>query len=262
MVSMIQLGAGTACLEPEPFVTALDQFQRAPLELLERRALLKRADTKFVIPARLLPHFIELLTDEYALLESSGALQAEYRTLYYDSPALDMFHAHRRGVRPRKKIRVRHYMEREVTFLEQKIKRPNDKTVKSRIEREFGESEFGDDELLEIGAQAPSEDLVPVVWTNFKRATLLGVDAMERVTIDACLEFRAGDVVVGLPELAIIEVKQPRVNRSSTVWRALRELGVRPLSVSKYCTAVCLLYPDVRQARMKTKLKQLRRIAS
>src|SRR5262245_34239806 len=102
----------------DPLAAAFDRFPEAPLELLADRELLRRIDSKYVLPASGLPELAAGLGDGYAVLRVPTGSVAAYRSLYFDTPDLRSFHDHRRGRRIRHKIRVRHYPDREVSFLE------------------------------------------------------------------------------------------------------------------------------------------------
>lgn len=87
--------------------------------------------------------------------------------------------------------------------------------------------------------------LVPSLVTDYRRATLLDAVAGSRLTIDVDLRFYAGhgaDTRVR-SETVVIETKSAAgPGRVDTV---LRRLGVRPVSVSKYCVGIALLHPEL-----------------
>jgi hypothetical protein len=238
-------------------------FRAADAALLQSRALLKRTDTKYVIPVRRLLDLLDQVRGGYAVLYTGDTTRPDYHTLYYDTPDLAMFRAHHRGQRPRHKLRVRHHVTRGRSYLEQKCKDAHDRTIKHRQERAFGDNTLqGAQGLPMLEAAGPRPLLRPTAWTNFQRITLVGLRQVERATIDLNLTLRADQDTTALPELAIVEIKQPRVDRTSPIWSALRGFGLRPFSISKYCTAICLLRPEVRHNRFKKKLKHIERLRS
>ena len=105
------------------------------MELLAARALQKRVDAKFVVSRSDLPELLTLLANDFQLVTSNGSRYATYETLYFDTAKYALFDAHRRGRRPRHKVRVRHYVERNVCYLETKTKDARGVTTKFRFPR-------------------------------------------------------------------------------------------------------------------------------
>lgn len=254
----------------------------ATTELLDRRALLDRIDRKFIASRTQLAALLERLPRGYHVLGQlhgqGGAERAEpavsgvtlrpsvawarYETCYYDTDGLDAFHEHVRGRRPRYKIRVRKHVDRRKAFLEIKRKNLGERTAKHRIERDFDQEGLTSLELDFIRQHTPFnvERLYPSVWTNFHRATLLGADTDERVTIDIGLVFERNGAVSPEHELVIIELKQPRCSHASPVDRVLREVGVRERSMSKYCAGVAALHESARPRLRELFLKRISRM--
>ena len=222
---------------------ALTAFGAASRDLVAARALQERVDRKYLLPERALEPLLTRLRDGFHAVRSGGALTAAYRTRYFDTPDRQIFHDHRRGRRPRYKVRVRHHLDRELSFLEVKRKGSDDRTTKARLVRAFGDADLDEAARAFVAGHCPIavERLVPWVWVAFRRATLVGVDVDERITLDWGLELWDEHRVVRLPGVVIAEIKQARyANRSSSV-RALRALHVRERQVSKYCLAAVKL---------------------
>ena len=164
---------------------ALRGFAPASPTLVERREMQRRAESKFVMPVADAVALLPALQHDYAVLPAGDALLASYRTLYFDTAELAFFHAHRRGRRIRHKVRIRHYPDREVSFLEVKTRMGENLTAKARRPRAYGDSALDPDDVAFVRAQgAPGEALFPQVWTDFRRVTLLGTKLEERVTVD------------------------------------------------------------------------------
>lgn len=233
-------------------------FRRADPAMLAGRELLRRTDTKFALPTPLVPQLLRTLQPDYRVLEAAGNRLARYETLYYDTPDSRCFNDHRRGRSPRHKIRVRHYLDRRLTFLEIKCGGKWRKTHKFRKQRTFRDSELSatDLDFIRTHTGLDVSRLEPQLWTNFSRLTLLAEHEAERVTMDTALAFvgAAGETQVG--SCALVEVKQPRLTQQSTVMRALRRLRIRPLSVSKFCVGVVLTDADTRPGRFIPVLKR------
>lgn len=235
------------------------QFVEVTPQLLERRMLLRRTDTKFLVAASDLPRLLPRLCADYGLLRAGGRAVARYETLYFDSPRLCCFNAHRVGRRPRHKVRIRHYVDRQLSYLEVKTKTNHNRTRKQRLRRAYYHSSLTEVDRGFVGAHSGLDgaEMWAQLWTNFHRLTLVGLASRERVTIDTGLEFRAGSRRESIPNVAIVEVKQERFSACTPVMWALRELGCRPASASKYCTGTALLRSDVRVNRFMRALSTM-----
>ncbi|NOT32670.1 MAG: VTC domain-containing protein [Candidatus Eisenbacteria bacterium] len=225
----------------------LESFLAATPELLASRVLKRRTDSKFAMaPARAAELLFELSGD-YALLSAGSARVASYRTLYFDTPRLEFFHAHRRGRRVRHKVRVRHYPDRLVSALEVKSRRTELETFKQWRGRAYGESELSEEDRAFVRLHTGSEQPVaPEVWTEFRRITLLGLRSHERVTLDFDLAIEGRHGRRELEDVVVVEVKQWPFCRSTPAMSALRAGGSRPRRLSKYCIAIAIAHPEVR----------------
>ena len=185
---------------------------------------------------------------------------AAYRTLYFDTPDHWCLREHHRGRRPRYKIRVRHYLDRDLSFLEVKRKTSADTTVKERRAISYQEEQLAADDKAFINTHSPIEagGLVAGLRTNFGRITLVGLDTEERATFDVQLSFGGPRGQATLPGVVVAEVKQHRFMARSPVMLALRQSGIRPASMSKYCTAAMLLLPEISLNRFRPTLRALR----
>jgi hypothetical protein len=249
----------------DPLAGLLDRFESATPELLRRRALLSRIDSKFVLPAGRLDGVLGDLDDEYAVLRVDTGGLATYRSLYFDTPALQCFHDHRRGRRIRHKIRIRHYPDRQVSFLEVKTKRHETMTAKQRMQVAYGRERLGPVELEFLHGQVGglAAELRPQVAIVYRRISLISLATAERVTIDVDLSAGgdAGSVVArALGHLAVIEVKQWPFCVRTPIMRAVRGAGYRVTSMSKYVTALALMHPDLPCTRLLPALRDLQRI--
>lgn len=241
----------------------LDDLQRVTVERLDKCALLRRVDTKFLYPESELESFIRALSGSYGVLPAGGSNVAAYRTLYFDSPERTFYHQHRRGRRDRFKVRIRHYLDRELVYLEVKRKTNHNVTVKTRLQREGMDEVLTDTEMAFIADHLSGDPsgIRPMVWTDFSRVTLVSLDDPERLTVDIGLEFAAGRRRHHVTGLVIVEVKQPRFCPRSSAMLALRERGIRPSGMSKYCTAQAILTPGLRRNRFHRTLRNIRRTA-
>ncbi|HSC89567.1 MAG TPA: VTC domain-containing protein [Polyangiaceae bacterium] len=240
---------------------SLDHLRTASAELLGRRELLERVDRKFVATVEQVHGFVSALGAGYHVLRGGGKSWARYETCYYDTDDLSGFHEHLRGRRPRYKVRVRRHVERRRAFLEVKTKKLGERTEKHRRERDYERLELSADELEFVARRTPFdvERLRPSVWTNFNRATLLGVEGEERLTIDVGLCFERNGARHLPQQLAIIELKQRRCSHAGAVDRALHALGIRERSMSKYCAGVASVHEAARPRYRELLLKRLAR---
>lgn len=230
---------------------ALERSPWAVPALVAERGMQRRAEVKFVMPEDDATALVRVLAPDYALLPAGSALIATYRSLYFDTAELDLFHAHRRGRRVRQKVRIRHYPDRELSFLEVKTRTTEDQTVKARRERLYGDSVLHPDDREFVRAACPvAGHLEPQVWVTYRRITLLGIQAEERVTVDFDVQVLGTAGGGRLKDVAVIEVKQARSNRASAAMMALRRGGWHPRWVSKYCAAIALVRSDVRANRL------------
>lgn len=219
-------------------------------------------DRKFVTNWKKVTQFVTLLDQHYHVLPTEGRVWARYETCYFDTEGLDAFHEHVRGRRPRFKIRVRRHVERKRAFLEIKRKGADDRTEKYRLDRDYSLDDLTPDELIFVAQHTPfdPESLRSSVWTNFCRATLLGAETEERITIDLDLRFARNGQQKSSDNLAIIELKQRRLSNSSMAARALHDLHVRESSLSKYCAGVANLHEAARPKYKNLLLKRLLRL--
>jgi hypothetical protein len=206
--------------------------------------------------------FLGGLRDDYHILAAGSTGWARYETCYFDTPELDAFHEHVRGRRPRYKVRIRHHVDRQRSFLEVKRKTNGGKTEKARRDRPYRDTVLTADDRAFVGQNSglPVDALEAAVWTNFRRATFVGVADNERITVDVGLRF----MKEGAPEegvaFGIIELKQPRIMHSTPAMQLLRKLGIREQSLSKYCAAVAKVHEGASDRARLTISRKLSRM--
>lgn len=249
----------------------LASYDRATPALLAERALLRRIDLKYVLDRGRLDALLSALARHYAVLPVGAGSVAVYRNVYFDTPDLRCFHDHRRGRRIRHKVRIRHYPDRALSFLEIKTKRGESLTDKHRRPIAYGRERLdaGDLAFVRAGIGELADALVPAVRIDYRRVALFNPRSEERLTIDFALEAapaaRAGEPGereaserVDLGPLAIVEIKRaPGGVPRTEAMRALAELGLRERSMSKYCAAMALIEPTVRHNRLRPALRVL-----
>lgn len=237
------------------------RFPIATPELVCKRALRYRADSKFVLSPSNAAALLLRLTSDYAAVAAGTGFVASYRTLYFDTEQLDFFHAHRRGRRIRHKARVRHYADRGLTLLEVKTRESDLHGSKISRDRAYGDEELlADDQEFIRDHTGLNANVIPHVRTDFRRLTFVGLRTNERITIDVDLAFDAGQGAIPLARVAIVEVKQWPHSRATPVMTVLRRSGCRPSGISKYCVAIAMACPHVRHNRLLPDLRALARV--
>lgn len=240
----------------------LRHFETLRLDDLGPAALLERYDTKFAFPAALLPRLLEGTAERYRALEVGGTRLARYETVYFDTPALDLYHAHHDRRFPRVKVRVRTYLDTGMRFLDIKRREAGGWGSKTRRALAARPSTLTlDPASITAGEEGGrSVDLLPVATVGYRRLTLVARDRVERVTLDVLLELGRGDEALAYPEAVVCEVKQPTRGSPSHLLAAMASLGVQPLGVSKYCLAVAALGNGARTDRFQPLLQHFERI--
>lgn len=208
----------------------LDAFRPVPLDALDAAVALRvRADRKYIIEHPTLGVLLRRLAQTHRVLEIAGRRVFAYDSVYFDTPSLDTARAHVQRRRRRFKARSRLYLDSGVCAFEVKLKGARGETVKHRLP--YDPADHG---RVTAGAEAflgehldHVPELSPVLRTAYRRSTLAGPG--ERVTVDHDLSFGPARLRRGW---AIVETKSPRGNGVADA--VLRDLGARPLALSKY----------------------------
>jgi hypothetical protein len=252
-------GASLSLLEAR----MLDGFEAVSPELLANRDLLQRTDTKYLLPRRSLPELLGYLDRDYRILHVGEQPSALYLTQYLDTPSYELFHDHRRGKRLRFKVRLRHYPDRRLTYLEVKGKCDSGGTRKWRRPLAYLCDQLSLDDLQFVSAQVPlgGAPLTPALANQFRRITLVGIDLPERITLDMDLKFENDEGSHSLGGVLVVEVKQSRLFRRSPVVQALARCRALPGSTSKYCVGTMLLRPELRHNRLRPTLARIERVS-
>ena len=250
--------------------TALTSLAPISLTEIEGAELMSRLDQKYLIHREWVPQLIGAIKDEYRILEVDGARQTEYRNRFIETACQSSLHEHTRGRNIRFKARIRQYGSNMRSFLEVKEKTVHGRTIKARIERDATagiERPLTPEESKFLSSLYKYRDPeLSEVTCNFNRFTLVSNDQAERITVDTDIVFRSGDKEESLGELCIMEIKQERINRNSTLLQALERfkfentpLG-RRTSMSKYVVGMLLLNPNLPPRTYRSVMKRLRRM--
>lgn len=240
----------------------LQRFVPISLEEMQRVRLMNRIDTKFITTTTQLNRLLEMADGEYRVQEIGGMRDMPYYTCYFDTPDRDMFVQHQRGRSVRQKIRMRVYESSGTAFLEIKDKDNRGRTDKKRIPVvSSGEDITGYADFIRAHSHYRAEALVAQVRNRFHRVTLVNNRLTERLTIDTGLRFYniVTDEACSLGGLVIIELKRDG-NTYSPAEKMLRMLHIHPAGFSKYCMGMALTNRQLKQNRLKPRLRKLERL--
>ena len=241
----------------------LNLFDTTTLKEMDRVKLMDRTDTKYTFNLKELPVVLKELNSDYKILDIEGNLISRYKTLYFDTENFALYNQHHNGKLNRYKIRHRTYLESNLGFLEVKFKNNKGRTLKTRInEREIPSLHCGKAaEFLKITLPFSPSVLVPKIWVNYGRITLVNKLSAERVTLDLNLEFENEEKSILYNQLVIAEVKQDS-KISSPFVSIMRKKHLREGSISKYCFAVASMYSDIKKNNFKQKINGIHKTLS
>ncbi|EAR01336.1 polyphosphate polymerase domain-containing protein [Maribacter sp. HTCC2170] len=244
---------------------SIHKFEAIGLEALNSVALMKRTDTKFILHVSRLPEILDAVKSDYRALEIEDNRIMTYNTVYFDTDMNDYYHDHHNGKVRRVKVRKRVYKDSNLCFLEIKKKDGKGRTNKFRTEialEEF-ENELSPRSMSFINETIDiKKSLSRTINNSFKRITLANDKAKERVTIDFDLNYKTKENKKAFEHLAIIEVKQERLNRRSPIITALKKIGNNPYKISKYCIGMASLNRNVKYNKFKQKLLKIENLSA
>lgn len=228
----------------------VDAFSPISLDALNKKAqMMTRLDNKYVLPIAVFNALVPEFAAQFDMLEINGQRSFGYRTCYFDSPSLCSYRHHVQGRRHRSKVRVRHYLDANLCFLEVKLKTARNITVKKRQPHDPSVLQIITPAALkfieECHVKQYSRPILtkysPVMKMQYDRLTLVAHDGGERVTIDRGLQFwcdRAASEIA--QDVVILETKSSFGRGLSD--QILRRAGHHPVgSCSKYCVGLAAL---------------------
>ena len=233
---------------------------------------MNRIDTKYAVPMSVLPAILQAAQEDYYAQEIDGKRIATYDTMYYDTATLDMYIRHHDRQLVRQKIRVRQYVDSDLTFLEVKRKNNKGRTKKKRISvpgfdingATFGNSKrsmWSVEDFIAAKSRYQWSELTPCLSTRFHRITLVNKAKTERLTIDMDLIW--DNVVTGIQKtyknLVIIELKRDG-NVPSPMTNIMLSLRQHPLKISKYCIGTAPTTPGLKKNRFKAKIRKIEKM--
>jgi len=231
-----------------------ENFLPISLDEMDDVKLMSRSDTKFAFRADKIPLLLEKMLPFYRILAINGKLIHDYKSLYYDTDDRKFYLDHHNGRVNRNKIRFREYVGSDLTFLEIKRKNNKGKTIKKRIKVDSISNQLTYKQKEYINKIVGKEISVEAKqWINFSRITFVHKTHKERLTMDVNLTFENKERSGDLKKIAIAEVKQERMSRSSDFIKIAKELHILPIRISKYCMSTLELNPNLKQNRFKEK---------
>lgn len=236
------------------------------LDEMKEVKLMNRVDTKYLITSEQLLAILNGIHEHYYAQEIEGKRLASYDTVYYDTPDLKMYIIHHNRHLVRDKVRVRTYVDSNLTFCEVKHKTNKGRTKKKRIEIQPGVDVTIDPVATAFLAERqpyPVESLSPSLETVFSRLTLVNHEKTERLTIDCNVTFNnlVSGTLASIAPLVIMELKQDGRARS-LLKEVLFDLRIKPYKISKYCIGTAMTRPEVKQNRFKKKLYRINQLKS
>ena len=219
----------------------------------------RRRDRKYILTDEAADDFAASLPLTTMVLTIDDMREFGYESMYFDTGDLMCFHMAARGRRRRFKIRTRHYLATDQTWLEVKTKGPRGLTVKDRTQFDGCLDLTWVQTILAIRGivQVPVDQLVPTAEVSYTRSTLLLPD-LTRITIDKDLHWHSYETTRSLPGQVIVETKTPGHANLADRW--LWGHGIRPTRISKYATGMAMLFPELASNRWHRTLARLHEI--
>ena len=222
-------------------------------ELNELAELQTRVDRKYFVPADVFRRMIAELSADLQVLDMDGKRTFGYESVYFDTPDLATYRAHVQRRRQRFKARTRTYVDSGLSMFEVKLTGARGETVKERVKHQ---AEFSAEltpsamaHLRTTLGRAYHQDvpagLQPTLMTNYKRTTFVTRNGEARLTCDVALTFLDLHGEVHDTGTHVLVESKSGGQGGSAADRMLRNLGVHPISVSKYCVAVAALHPEL-----------------
>jgi hypothetical protein len=239
----------------------LSQFTPISLNEMDNVSLLSRVDTKFIFDYDTFLSILPDLIKYYFVLDVNDIRVSAYQSLYFDTDDFKFYYDHHNGKKNRKKVRFREYIDSGLCFLEIKQKNNKGVTVKSRIKVDNIVDVLNGENLKFVKDTIDLDyELLAKHWNSYNRITFVNKHIKERLTIDTNFSFKGNDTKGEIDNMIIAEVKQEKVNYSSVFMRKIKEKGIRPFRISKYCLAMASLYPELKQNNFKPKFLKINQL--
>ncbi len=227
---------------------------------MDEVSLMKRVDTKFVVNVNNIQDLFLAIRNYYKILEIDGNRLMTYDSAYFDTKNFKFYLDHHNKLAKRTKVRIRNYVESDLSFLEIKQKDSKGNTIKSRIQVDSFSNHISEEGRMFIENKTKDELALSHTLTNrFNRITLVSVVSKERVTFDFNLSYNN---TTFNENMVIIELKQEKLNRESKVFEYLKSIGNHPYSISKYCIGMASLHQNLKQNYFKSKFIKINKLTA
>lgn len=240
----------------------LGLYHPVSLKELDSVKLMNRTDTKYLFNVSQLENILKKALDSYDILEIDGVRSMPYRSIYFDTSEMDLYHRHQNGKLNRYKIREREYVLTHTCFLEVKFKSNKGRTIKERKKIDEMEFQLSEKSKSFIRKNTPidPEMLQITVINSFNRLMLTDKNRKERITIDFNLNYKKDELTCDLPHIVIVEVKQDGFSNQSAFVKILKSESVRPTGMSKYCIGVLQFNKNLKYNNFKSKLLTINKL--
>ena len=240
----------------------LASFKPITLKEMDFVELMARTDTKYFFPADTLKNILKRAVKYYRVLEINSCRQFRYFTTYFDTPGLMFYNDHHNGKLNRFKIRQRRYDITGKEFFEIKFKTNKGWTIKSRIANDFqNHLNNNTDVFLKTKTPYSNSQLQKSITNDFIRITLVNNQLTERATLDYCIGFSNQYDSSQFKGLGILEVKHDLHSTHPVLLQIMKDLNIRPESISKYCLGVASLCPGVKMNLIKHHLSKINNLS-
>lgn len=232
-----------------PLDQALTAFAPISLDSANEVAELQtRIDRKYIVDEATLCGLLAGIDPATRVLTINGERGFGYHSTYFDTEDLSLFRAAAQGRRERYKVRSRTYGEAGPCFLEVKSKGRRGATVKSRIDYNRREHDIitstGNEFVSQItGRRDLAATLQPVLTTEYQRTTLIDHATQTRMTLDRGLRCTDRDGRAAGLDAIVVETKSARDASAADEW--LWRHRVRPTKISKFCTGLATIRPEL-----------------
>lgn len=248
-------------IELTEHLPVLNSFAPLTLAQLNEASLQSRYESKYLFSNARLPQILNELKDDYYILEIERIRQFQYQSWYFDTPDFRLYQDHHNGYGGRIKVRQRQYLESSQIFFEVKAKKAEIRTDKQRLQINKLSPELSTEELAIVNSSRfESSQLELKLSNDFTRITLCNFAKTERVTIDTAVKFRNEENSIALNGIALMEVKQERIDLQSPAIKAMKRNHIFESSCSKYAIGASLLYPTLKRNNLKPVLLKLQQL--
>jgi hypothetical protein len=233
-------------------------WETITLNDLDSVALYKRIDTKYFLNGDQLIQLMDLIKDNHKILQIDQTRVFNYNTNYFDTVDFQFYTDHHNGFLNRIKVRQREYINSGLKFYEIKRKLPGEQTEKIRVFIDHLSEQLSTDQYQIIDYKRLRNRPLEIKLSNiFDRMTLTSHNLEERITIDTNIAFISQGEKVTLPDVVILELKQPRFDVTNIVVQTLKKMRIYPNSFSKYTIGVALLNLHSKQNQFKPQLLKI-----